>query len=83
MDFSNTPLKGKDLLNKDAIKVGERFKVNYLLDHMRELKLIDSGKKHEKFVKDMDLLLERGFVLKERQVTYLDGLFNKIFDEEL
>ena len=50
---------------------------------MKELRLIDKENKHEKFVKDMDLLLERGFVLKERQVTYLDGLFNKIFDEEL
>ena len=83
MDFSNTPLTGREFFQKDARSAGCRFKVNYLLDHMKELGLIDKENKHEKFVKDMDLLLERGFVLKERQVTYLDGLFNKIFDEEL
>lgn len=81
MDYSNTNLSGKDLFKKNARWEGQKFKINYLKKQVEDLRLIDTNGKHEKFINDIDELLDHGLKLSEAQTKYLDGLFNQIFGE--
>ncbi len=80
MDYSTTPLRGKDLLKKDALKEAETFKVDFLRKNFSKLKLFDNGERHIEFVNNCNDRLCKGDILTERQVPYLDSLFDQMLE---
>ncbi|OGU84380.1 MAG: hypothetical protein A2W11_03735 [Ignavibacteria bacterium RBG_16_35_7] len=80
MDYSNTPLRGGDLLKPDVLKEAEKFKVDFLRKNFSKLKLFENGQRHIEFVNNCNDRLCAGNVLTERQVFYLDSLFEQMLD---
>ena len=82
MDFSNTPIRGEDLIKKDALRKGEEFKINFLRKNFSKLKLFPNGQKHIVFVNNINDRLTRNIKLSEAQIKYLDTLFDEILEKE-
>jgi len=80
MNYSNTNLSGKELLNNDAIKQAVCYKINYIIENIDELRLIDKNEKHETFINNIASLVKRGIKLSEAQIRYLEYLFDKILE---
>lgn len=81
MDYSTTPLTGKDLLKKSALKEAETFKVDFLRKNFSKLKLFPNGQRHIEFVNNCNDRLTRNIKLSEAQIKYLDTLFDQILEE--